>query len=263
MTISTDNTHVVIVTGGASGIGEAVCVRFARDYAHVVIVDVNDVAGTDLASKLGEQGANALFCHADVSSEAEMRAVFARTISHFGRLDAIVNNAGVNFVKPYMQTTIQDWEHVIGVDLRGTHLGCQLAIAQFLRQGAGGAIVNISSVHSQSTLPAAAPYAAAKGGVTQLTKSLAIEFGPANIRVNAVCPGLTTTQIWQDLLAGGSAAEVERHWMSNIPLGRAAEPREIANLVAWLCSDEASYVTGSNIMIDGGMTAMLTSFEGA
>lgn len=254
--------NVVIVTGAGSGIGRGIAERFAEEDAHVVLAELDEQSGSGLERHLRDQGKNALFVKTDVSQQDDIERVFYQAVSVFGRVDTVVNNAGVNLVKELGLTTVQDWEHVIGVDLRGTFLGCKYAIAQFLRQNGSGSIVNISSVHSVSTLPYAAPYAAAKGGVTQMTKSLAIEFGRQDIRVNSVCPGLTDTQIWKDLKASGPGAEsVVDHWMRNIALGREASPREIANVVAWLASDEASYVTGANLMVDGGMTAMLTSRE--
>jgi len=253
---------VAIVTGAGSGIGRGIAERFAEEDAIVVIAELDEDSGIGLEQHLQGQGKRAIFIQTDVSQQADIERLFGQVVNAFGRVDTMVNNAGVNFVKPLSETTMEDWEQVIGVDLRGTFLGCKYAVAQFLRQGGGGSIVNISSVHSVATLPYAAPYAAAKGGVTQMTRSLAIEFGRQGIRVNAVCPGLTDTQIWQDLKASGpDAALVVEHWMGNIALGREATPREVANVVVWLASDQASYVTGANLLIDGGMTAMLTNRE--
>jgi NAD(P)-dependent dehydrogenase (short-subunit alcohol dehydrogenase family) len=253
---------VVIVTGAGSGIGQGIARRFAEASAVVVIAEVDETSGRAMEQELRSKGHRATFLQTDVSREDNVRRLITQTVAEWGRLDCLVNNAGVNYVKPLSETTLDDWEHVIGVDLRGTFLGCKYAIEQFLKQGAGGSIVNISSVHSVSTLPNAAPYAAAKGGVTQMTRSLAIEFGRQGIRVNAVCPGLTDTQIWSDLKSSGPNAQaVVDHWRSNIALGREASPREIANMVVWLASEDASYVTGANLLVDGGMTAMLTNRE--
>lgn len=254
--------NVVIVTGAGSGIGRGIAERFADENAIVVVAELDETSGSNLAEDLLNHGKKALYVKTDVSQQRDIQNLFDQTVNAFGRVDTLVNNAGVNFVKPLSETSVEDWEHVIGVDLRGSFLGCKYAIEKFLKQGGGGSIVNISSVHSVSTLPYAAPYAAAKGGVTQMTQSLAIEFGRQNIRVNSVCPGLTDTQIWKDLKASGiDAASVVDHWMANIALGRAASPREVANMVVWLASDEASYVTGANLLVDGGMTAMLTNME--
>ena len=192
-----------------------------------------------------------------------MRAVTERTLDTYGRLDVLVNNAGLNFVKPTLETTLEDWDRVISVDLRGVFL-CSRQALQAMVPRRCGSVINISSVHSVQSLPAAAPYAAAKGGVSAMTRSLATEFGPFGIRVNAVCPGLTSTHIWQDLLAASPDSKaIENHWLDNIPLKRVKEPREVGSVVAFLASDESSYVTGTEIFTDGGMTAMLTHDETA
>src|SRR5258708_9048665 len=143
---------------------------------------------------------------------------------------------------------VEDWESVSGRGLCGTFFGWTYGIEEFLRQGAEGCIVNISSVHSVATIAEMAPYAAAKGGVSQLTKSLAIEFGLRGIRINAVCPGATATQIWEDLQTFQECERIVQYWRSNIAIAREARPREVANCVVWLCTDEASYITGANFM---------------
>ncbi len=185
-----------------------------------------------------------------------------RRCANIGRLDILVNNAGVNFSKPFLETTLADWERVIGVDLRGVFLGCRYGIEQFVRQGSGGAIVNISSVHAVATLAGASPYAAAKGGVSAMTRGLANEFGRQHIRVNAVCPGSIATKIWDDALASvPDPQQLDAHWRASTAAGRLGTAREVANAVCWLCTDEASYITGANIMVDGGLTSMLTTSE--
>jgi NAD(P)-dependent dehydrogenase (short-subunit alcohol dehydrogenase family) len=153
--------------------------------------------------------------------------------------------------------TEEDWDRVVDVDLKGTFLCSRYALESMVARGQGG-IVNIASVHTIATLPEAAPYAAAKGGVHMLTNALAIEFAPHGIRVNAVSPGLTDTQIWQDIQAAAEdAEEARRHWFDNIPLGRVQTAREVANVVLFLASPDASYVTGANLLTDGGMTIQL------
>lgn len=254
--------QVAIVTGAGSGIGRAIAERFAAQGVSVVIADINEQTGTAAADALATAGARAHFSRTDVSQPDEMERLVTTTVKRFGRLDIMVNNAGVNFVKPFLETSVADWQRVINIDLQGTFLGCKFAVQQFVAQGDGGCIVNISSVHSVATLPGAAPYAAAKGGVTQLTRALAIELGAHRIRVNAVCPGLINTRIWQDIKASSSQGDaIKAYWQRGIPLRREGEPEEIAQLVTWICSDQASYVTGANLMIDGGMTAMLMPFE--
>ncbi|MBI4581208.1 MAG: 3-oxoacyl-ACP reductase FabG [Planctomycetes bacterium] len=248
---------VAVVTGAGSGIGEGIARVLARCGAVVVVNDVHEANGKRVAAALTERGHQCLFIKADVSSESQVREMVARTVSSFGSLDILVNNAGVNFVKPTLEMNEADWERVISVDLKGTFLCSQAALREMARQK-GGAIINIASVHCHATLPAAAPYAAAKGGVMAMTKSMAIEFAPLGIRINVVNPGLTDTQIWSDIKrAASDPKEAEAFWMAHIPIKRVQQPEEVGNLVAFLASDEASYITGASIMTDGGMTAML------
>ncbi|MEX1020933.1 MAG: SDR family NAD(P)-dependent oxidoreductase [Litorilinea sp.] len=249
--------HVAIVTGAGSGIGEGIALRFAEAGATVVIAEVNRAQGERVAAACAAAGGTARFVATDVARAEDCRALIDRTVEEFGRVDSLVNNAGVNFVKPTLEMDEADWDRVVDVDLKGTFLCSRYALAVMVRQGQGN-IVNIASVHTTATLPEAAPYAAAKGGVDMLTKALAIEFAPHGIRVNAVSPGLTDTQIWQDLQAAAADPDAARqHWYDNIPLGRVQSAREVANVVLFLVSDAASYITGANIFSDGGMTAQL------
>jgi len=252
---------VTIVTGGGYGIGEAISLRFAEEGAAVIVAELNADHGKRVAAKLAETGYTASFVQTDVADREQIRACVAFAVHKYGRLDVLVNNAGVNFVRPTLEVTSEDWDAVIAVDLRGTFFFCQQALRHMVEQRAG-AIINISSVHTQGSLAGAAPYAAAKGGVSAMTRALAVEFGPLGIRINAVCPGLTATAIWQDIMAAAPHPEAaQQHWFDHIALARAQEPREVANTVLFLASDEASYVTGAEIFTDGGMTAMLTQRE--
>jgi NAD(P)-dependent dehydrogenase (short-subunit alcohol dehydrogenase family) len=249
--------HVAVVTGAGSGIGLGIADRFAEAGAEVVVAEVNQAAGERVAADLQARYGKGLFVRTDVSRDADCRALMARTIEAYGRIDTLVNNAGVNFVKPTLEMTEADWDRVVGVDLKGTFLCSRYALEHMVK-AQRGSIVNIASVHTAATLPEAAPYAAAKGGVHMLTCALAIEFAPHGIRVNAVSPGLTDTQIWNDLQAAAEDANAARqHWFDNIPLGRVQSPREVANVVLFLASEDASYVTGANLMTDGGMTIQL------
>ena len=249
--------HVVIVTGAGSGIGRGIALRFAEEGAAVVVAEVNRSQGEAVAAACEQAGGRSLFVPTDVAKAAACRALVEETVATFGHLDTLVNNAGVNFVKPTLAMDEADWDRVINVDLKGTFLCSRYALAAMVPRGQGN-IINIASVHTAATLPEAAPYAAAKGGVEMMTKSMAIEFAPHGIRINAVSPGLTDTQIWADIQEAAADAEAARqHWYDNIPMRRVQSPREVANVVLFLASEAASYITGANIFTDGGMTAQL------
>lgn len=251
------HNQVVIVTGASSGIGRGIALRFAEEGAAVVVADVNRTQGQAVAQACEEAGGRALFVLTDVSKASDCRALVEQSVAAFGQVDTLVNNAGVNFVKPTLEMDEADWDRVVNVDLKGTFLCSRYALEVMVPRKQGN-IINIASVHTLATLPEAAPYAASKGGVEMMTKSLAIEFAPHGIRVNAVSPGLTDTQIWADLQDAAADAEAARqHWYDNIPMRRVQSPREVANVVLFLASDAASYITGANIFTDGGMTAQL------
>jgi NAD(P)-dependent dehydrogenase (short-subunit alcohol dehydrogenase family) len=250
---------IAIVTGTRTGIGKAIALRFAREGASVVTCIRQGEGGEDTANEIKAAGGEALFVQCDVSIEADVINAVNKTIETYGRLDIIVNNAGVNFVKPFAETAADDWDRVINTDLRGTFFFCRYGIPEMLKTR-GGSIINITSVHTVAGLPEAAPYDAAKWGVVGMTKSLAVEYASRNIRVNALSPGLIDTQIWKDIInAAQDTEECKNYWASNIPAGRPGTSEEIAAAAVFLASDEASYCTGSNIIIDGGMTAQLVS----
>ena len=249
--------QVVIVTGAGSGIGRGIALRFAEEGAAVVVADVHAAHGEEVAETCRQAGGRALAVTTDVSRAEACRGLIDAAVAAYGRIDVLVNNAGVNFVKPTLEMDEADWDRVVDVDLKGTFLCSRYALAVMVPQGHGN-VVNIASVHTVATLPEAAPYAAAKGGVEMLTKALALEFAPYNIRVNAVSHGLTDTQIWADIQDAAADPEAARqHWFDNIPLRRVQTAREVANVVRFLVSDDAGYITGANLFSDGGMTAQL------
>ena len=255
------NEHVAIVTGAASGIGAGIAECFAEAGAEVVIADINEGLGAQVTADLQERFGKGLFVKADVSQAADCKGLVAAALAAYGQIDTLVNNAGVNFVKPTLEMDEADWDRVVNVDLKGTFLCSRYALESMVARRSGN-IINIASVHTVATLPAAAPYAASKGGVDMMTRSMAIEFAPFGIRVNAVSPGLTDTQIWNDIQDAAEDADMARqHWMDNIPLGRVQAPREVGNVVLFLASEQSSYVTGANIFSDGGMTAQLVNRE--
>jgi len=255
---------VIVITGAGGGIGEGIAHVCIREGAKVVVADIRGDAAQAVATALGER-AYAVTCN--VASDAQLQELVAATVAHFGRIDGLVNNAGVNFAKPFLETTSNDWERVISVDLRAVFFLTQLVAKQMLEQPASkinqrGSVVNIASVHSVAAFPGAGPYDAAKWGVVGLSKSVAVELATQGIRVNTVSPGLINTQIWKDYLAATPDPEATNaYWNSNIPIERVIEPQEIGEMVAFLLSERALAITGANLLVDGGMTAMLVSKE--
>ena len=250
-------SHVAIVTGAGSGIGTGIAEVFAEQGAQVVVAEVSEERGRAVAEDLQQRFGRGLFIQTDVSSAAGCKILIEKTLETCGHIDTLVNNAGVNFVKPTLEMDEEDWDRVLDVDLKGTFL-CSLHALKAMAEHGQGSIINIASVHTLATLPEAAPYAAAKGGMAAMTQSLAIEFAPRGIRVNAVSPGLTDTQIWQDIQdAAENREEALQHWFDNIPMRRVQSPREVGQVVLFLASDQTSYVTGANLFTDGGMTAQL------
>jgi len=252
---------VAIVTGASSGIGIGIAEVFAEEGARVVCVARRAAEGEAVAESIRRKGGNATFVACDVAQESQVEDLVTQTIERFGRIDVLVNNAGVNFVKAFDELTSADWDRVIGVDLRGTFLCIRACIGQFLKQGSGS-VVNIATVHTMACLPGAVPYDAAKWGMVGLTKSLAVEYASRGIRFNCLSPGLIDTQIWTDIQNGAEDIEAcLTHWRANIPMGRVGTIREMGQAAAFLASDDASYITGANLFADGGMTSQLVSKE--
>jgi len=244
--------RAVIVTGGAAGIGAAIVDACLSAGARVL--------SADLAPTPSREGVVGVV--ADVASTAGRHAIIDACLTAFGAVDGLVNNAGVNFSKPFLATTEADWDAVLNVDLKAVFFLTQLAVAWATAAGRGLSVVNISSVHATAACPGAGPYDAAKAGVLSLTRALAVELGAVvpPIRVNAVSPGLVATGIWEDLLAAAeNRAACEEYWMSQVPQRRTVLPAEVAGPVAFLLSSAAGAITGANLVVDGGMTARLLS----
>jgi NAD(P)-dependent dehydrogenase (short-subunit alcohol dehydrogenase family) len=245
---------VCVVTGGARGIGLAIVERLREEDADVTFLDIDDARGRAEADRLGVE-----FRHADVSREADVAAALQSAVAGPGRLDVLVNNAGINAYFDAATMTEQDWERVFAVDLKGTWLCVKHALPH-LRESGGGSIVNLSSVHALMTTSGMFPYAAAKSALLGLTRSLALDYGRDGIRANSVCPGFVRTQLTEEWLARQpDPAAAERRVLEVQPLGRIGTPAEVASLVAYLASDEASYVTGAAWLIDGGLSARFAS----
>ncbi len=246
---------VAVVTGGAQGIGQAVVEKFVAEGARVALLDIDVPRGRATAGALGGEAAGVRFIRCDITREADVSSAIAETIDTFGTLDILVNNAGVNTYFDATTMTEDEWEKVFAVDLKGAWLCCKHALPHMRDQGAGS-IVNIASLHAFMTNYNMFPYAAAKSGMVGMTRSLALDFGKHQIRVNAICPGWVRTQLvdeWLELQPEGKAAE--QRVLDQQPLGRMATPMEIANFVAFVASDEASYLTGAALLIDGGLSA--------
>jgi glucose 1-dehydrogenase len=242
---------VAIVTGGSSGIGQAIALAFAREGAAVAVNYARNAEGAEAAVKEIEgRGGRAIAIQADVSKPEDVKNLVRQTVQHFGRLDVMVNNAGVEHKMPFLETPLELWEEVISVNLTGPWLGCQEAARQMVEQGGPGRIVNISSVHEDVAMPTNSPYCAAKGGLRMLTRTIAVELAPHGITVNNVAPGAIETPMDAPLEANTSEMS---QLLSEIPLGRMGHPEEVAALAVYLASGDAAYVTGSTFSIDGGM----------
>jgi NAD(P)-dependent dehydrogenase (short-subunit alcohol dehydrogenase family) len=246
---------VALVTGGGSGIGRAAALAYAREGARVVVVDLDAEGGQATVDAIGNPDSGAMFVKADVSKQADVEAMIKRTVEVYGRLDCAFNNAGIEgavgvATSDYTEDT---WDNVINVNLKGVWLCMKHELSQMMKQG-GGAIVNNASVAGLVGGSFGSAYYASKHGVVGLTKAAAVEYGISAIRVNAVCPGVIRTEIAERLLSGRQ--EIEDKIASLHPLGRLGTSGEVAETVIWLSSDEASFVTGQAIAVDGGYVAL-------
>ena len=246
---------VALVTGGAQGIGRAIVEKLAQEGARVSFLDLDEAGGTATARALGGGGRSVAFTRADVTREGEVASAIAQVTGREGGLDVLVNNAGVNAYFDATAMTETEWDAVFAVDLKGAWLCCKHALPIMKRAGRGS-IVNIASIHAMLTIAGMFPYAAAKAGLVGLTRSLALDCAPAGIRVNAVLPGWTRTRLVEEWFRmQPDPAEAERKVVAAHPLGRLATPMEVANLVAFVASDEASAITGAALAVDGGLSA--------
>jgi NAD(P)-dependent dehydrogenase (short-subunit alcohol dehydrogenase family) len=241
--------RVAIVTGAAQGIGAACAQLLAGSGATVALWDVDAVRGEALAAELVAAGRRAAFFRCDVASKAEVDAALAATLAAYGRVDQLVNNAGIFRAADFLEITEADWDAVIDVNLKGAFLVGQ-AVARAMVGAGGGAIVNMSSVNGVLTIPSIASYNVSKGGVDQLTRVMALALAERGVRVNAVAPGTIATELAKNAVLGSEAAK--QRIMSRTPMKRLGEPGEIAEVVAFLLSDAASYLTGEIVYADGG-----------
>jgi NAD(P)-dependent dehydrogenase (short-subunit alcohol dehydrogenase family) len=245
------NLHdqVFVVTGAAQGIGAACAQRLSQDGGAVALWDVDDARGQALAQSLVDQGRRAVYRHCNVALKAEVDAAVAHTLQAFGRIDGLVNNAGIFKAANFLDITEADWDAVIDVNLKGAFLVGQAVAREMVKTG-GGAIVNMSSVNGLMAIPSIASYNVSKGGINQLTRVMALSLADQGIRVNAVAPGTIATELAKNAVLGSE--EARARIMSRTPMKRLGEPGEIADVVAFLLSGAASYMTGEIVYVDGG-----------
>ena len=243
---------VSVVTGAGSGIGRATALAFAREGASVAVADILEQDNQETARMIMDLGGHALAITCDVARNDDVRRALDETVKTFGRLDFAFNNAGIEYAfKPAAEITEEEWDRIIDIDLRGVFLCMKHEIPLMLKQG-GGAIVNTSSGAGVKGFKGGAAYVAAKHGVVGLTKAAALDYAQSNIRINAVCPGIIDTSMMQRF--SGGTPEGRQAVIAQEPIGRMGTPDEIAAAVVWLCSDAASFVVGSAMVIDGGQT---------
>lgn len=242
---------VAIVTGGALGMGRAHAELLAAEGAKVVVTDVNEAEGRVTVKRICDKGGEALFLKHNVTSEAEWKTVVKEAVARYGKVDVLVNNAGILIMKPIDETSAEEWDRVFDINVKGVFLGCK-AVVPAMQKAGGGSIINISSIYGLVGAPGAAAYEASKGAVRLMTKAAAIDLARYHIRVNSVHPGVIRTEMTKDLLADPTIAKA---LLGTTILGRPAEPVEVSYAVLFLASDESSFMDGSELVVDGGYTA--------
>ncbi|MBQ73847.1 MAG: short chain dehydrogenase [Gammaproteobacteria bacterium] len=245
---------VALVTGAGMGLGQACALTMAEQGARVMVADLNDEAGQETVNTIEQRGGTASFVRVDVADATAVETMVKHTVDTYGRLDSAVNNAGiVGDGAPVANESESNWDLVMSINLKGVFLCCKYQVRQMLEQG-GGAIVNMSSVMGLNGNAGGVSYAASKHGVIGITKCVALENAQTSIRVNAICPGIMKTPLVDGLISrsGGAFAD---YAITSTPMARIGEPEEVARTAAWLCSDAASYITGTALPVDGGFNA--------
>ena len=248
---------VAAVTGSSLGIGRSIALAFAREGASVAInYRSHPEEGQEAVEEIEKNGGKAISVQADVSEPDGVKRLIEQTVNEFGRLDVMVNNAGIEQKIPFLETPLEAWEKVISVNLTGVWLGCQEAARQMVSQGNGGRIINVSSVHEDLAMPTNSPYCAAKGGVRMLMRTIAVELAPHGITVNNIAPGAIETPINKNL---DEHPEQRQELLKEIPLGKIGQPEDVASMAVYLASDASSYSTGSTFFVDGGLIRQASS----
>ncbi|MBC6935840.1 MAG: SDR family NAD(P)-dependent oxidoreductase [Chloroflexi bacterium] len=251
--------RVAIVTGAAKGIGWGIATVLAKEGAKVVVVDWDEQDGPKTAAEIRDGGGDASFVKCDVSDEDQVKAMVQAALDQYGRIDILVNNAGIGVYKTITDATSEDWDRCLGVNLKGVFLCSKYAIPHMQKIGKG-AIVNISSVHAYANVNGTSPYAASKGGVTALTRAMAMDYSPT-IRVNAIAPGWVLTPLIQSIFDSyPDPAAQQRLVEQRQVMKRIGRPEDVGYAAAFLASDEASFITGVQLFVDGGLTAQLESW---
>ena len=245
--------RTALVTGGGLGIGRATALAFAEHCSRVAVVDIAEVEGEKTAEMIREKGEEAVFFRADVSDPEQVKGMVRDVVDTFGRLDCAFNNAGIEGEqRKTADCSIDNWNRVIGINLTGVWLCMKYEIPEMLKRG-GGSIVNMASVAGRVGFTNIAAYTASKHGVNGLTKTASLEYATENLRINAVCPGVIHTAMIDRFTGGDEEAMKQMAQMQ--PVGRMGRPEEVADAVIWLCSEEASFVTGHPLVVDGGFVA--------
>ena len=246
--------RVIVITGAGQGIGAACGERLAAEGAAVALWDVNLPAAQGLAQRLRESGTRVEAMPCNVSRKADVDAALAATVLAFGRIDGLVNNAGIFRAADFLEVTEEDWDAVLDVNLKGAFLAGQAVARQMVAQGGGGAIVNMSSVNGSMAIASIASYNASKGGINQLTRAMALALADHRIRVNAAAPGTIATELAREAVL--TSDEARLRILGRTPMKRLGEPEEVADVVAFLLSDAARYMTGEIVHVDGGRMAL-------
>lgn len=245
---------VALVTGAASGIGRTTALLFAREGAKVIIADINKTDGIEIEQQIKNNGGEATFIHTDVTKESDVQILISTSVEKYGKLDILVNNAGVLLEGSVTSTIPGDWQKVLDINLSSVYLCCRFAIPEMIKNG-GGAIVNTSSIQGLTGFYNSAGYAASKGGVLALTRQTAREYAGLGIRVNSICPGIIFTPIFGKAVEKPADREaLFESWSNQMPVGFFGLPEDIAFAAIYLASDESSFVTGTNLVIDGGLS---------
>lgn len=246
---------VALITGAGSGIGRATALRLSEEGARIVAVDRNAESGQATVARIHAQQGEALFVQADVSQEADAQRMVAAALQRYGRLDILFNNAAIQVFGTIPETATSDWDRVMDVNLKGVYLGCKYAIPPMI-EGGGGSIINTASILGLVGDPMLPAYGATKGGIIAMTAAMAQAHGRQQIRVNCICPGdVATPLVLEYFEQQPDPAAARRQVESAYALGRIAEPEEIANAVLFLASDESSFITGTYLVVDGGVTS--------